>query len=114
MYELTHCLQLCITGNLFLEEILHRLDVMVGGALDILDPLGILLAELVDDIVQHVLRVLAQWRHLADTRVLCQRLQPAHLNNNPVAYQAVFTEDRAQGFRFGTVAAIDGGNGSKL
>ena len=114
MNEFTYRLQFRVAGDLFLEEILDRLDVVVGGALDILDPLGVLLTELVDDVVQHALRMRTQWRHLGDPVVLCQRLQPAHLDDNPVAYQAVLTENRAQRFRPGTVTTIDGGDGGKL
>ena len=74
MEELADRLELGIAVNLFLEEILDRLDVVIGGALDILDALRILFAELLDDVIQHMLRVTAQRRHFADFRVGGKRL----------------------------------------
>jgi len=54
MDELADRFQFIVTGDLFLQEVLHRLDIMVGGALDVLDALRILFAELLDNIVQQI------------------------------------------------------------
>ena len=43
--EFADRLQLGVAGDLLLEEVLHRLDVVVGGALDVLDPLRVGIVE---------------------------------------------------------------------
>ena len=113
MDEFTDCLQLDITGDLLLEEILHRLDVVVGGPLDVLDPLGIFFGEIRDDTFQDVVGVLAQRRHLGYPRMVRQGLQPAYLHQYAMVDQTVFTEDGAQICALAAVAAVDGGDCGK-
>ncbi len=96
MKELANGCQFFIAFNFFLEEILDRLDVVVGGALDVLDALGILFAELLDDVVEHALGMAAECRNLRYPFVGRQCLQPAHLYQNTVMDQAEFAEYRPQ------------------
>ena len=96
------------TSGLLLEQVFHRLDVVVGGALDVLDALRILLAELPDNVVQQAHGMGAECRYLADAFVSCKGLQPSHLHQHTMTDQTVLAEDRAKGFRFRTVAAVDG------
>ena len=111
--ELADRLQFGIADDLFLEEVLHRLDVMVGGALDVLDPLGVLHAEVLEDPVEQLGGVFAEGRYLGDRRFGSQRLQPADLHQHPVPDQTEFAEDRPQVDGFGAVAAVHGRDGGK-
>ena len=46
------------------EKVFHRLHIMISGAFDILDPLGILLIELLHDTAEDVVGMFTQHRHL--------------------------------------------------
>jgi len=105
--KLTDCLEFLVAGDFLLEEILHRLDIMIGGALDVLDALRILLAELVDYLVQDALGMHAEQWHFRDIRLPGKCLQPANLDHHAVTDQAVFTENRAQCFGFGSIAPVN-------
>ena len=102
-----------VAGDPLLEEVLHRLDVVVGGALDVLDPLGVRDLEVLDDGVEQVGGVARELRHLRDLRVAGQGLEPAHLHQDPVADQPVLAEDRPQVRGLGPVAAVHGGDGGE-
>ncbi len=52
-----------------LQEVLDRLDVVVGGALDLLDALGVREAEVVCDRIEQTVRGVRERRHLRDRRV---------------------------------------------
>src|SRR5690606_41006676 len=86
---------------------------VVGGALDGLDPLGGGNVEIVQHAVQEALGIGAERRHLRDLRMRGQGLQPVNLHLQAVPDQAVFAEQRLQGFGLAAVAAVDGGNGGK-
>ncbi len=87
--------QLGIAGDLFLEEVFHRFDVVIGGALDVLDALCVFLAEVGSDCVEHIAGVFAECRYFRNTDVCGQRLQPADFHQYTMTDQPVFTEDRA-------------------
>ena len=108
--ELTDRLQLGIASDLFLEEVLDCLHVVVRRALDVLDALRVLDGEALDDALQQMGRVLAERRHLADRRIGGERLQPADLDQHPVPDEAVLAEDRPQFRSLAGIAAVDGGN----
>jgi hypothetical protein len=108
--ELADRLQFGVAGDLLLEEIFHRLHVVIGGALDVLDPLGVGEGEVLDQAIEDVGGVFAQGRHFRDAGMRCQRLQPAHLDQHAVPDQAVLAENRPQVGGLVGVAAIDGGN----
>ena len=57
MNELADGVEFLVAGDLLFQEILDGLDVMISGAFDVLDPLRVLLAEIFDDIVQDMLRM---------------------------------------------------------
>ncbi|MNQ27164.1 hypothetical protein D3C85_404160 [compost metagenome] len=50
--ELADLVQLRQLGGLFLEQVLHGLDVVVGGALDLFHTLGVLEGEIVRQLVE--------------------------------------------------------------
>ena len=54
MEELGHPLQFPIALDTLLEEVLHGLDIVVGGALDIFDPPGRFQVEVLDDPLQNL------------------------------------------------------------
>jgi len=53
MNEFTHRLQFGMPRDPLLQEILDCLDIVIGGPLDGLDPLGIRYAEAVHDTYEH-------------------------------------------------------------
>ena len=55
MNKFTDGFQFGIAGDFFLEEVFNRLDVMVGGPLDILDALCVLFTEFFNNVVEYLL-----------------------------------------------------------
>ena len=55
--------QLVVAGDFFLEKVFNRLDVMVCGALDILDALGIFFIELVNNAIEYCVGMVAECCH---------------------------------------------------
>ncbi len=96
MDEFTDRFEFGIAGDLFFEEILDCFDVMIGGALDVLDALRVLYTEIVPDILEDFIGVADQCGHFGDVRVRGQRLQPAHFHQYAMTDQSVFAEDRSQ------------------
>ncbi|MDT4809297.1 hypothetical protein FQZ97_421790 [compost metagenome] len=97
-------------GGLLLEQVFHGLDVVVGGALDFLDALGVLQLEVFGQLVEQGIGFGGEGRDFRDAGVGGEALQPADLHLDAATDQAVFTEDRAQGAGFAGVAAVYGGN----
>ena len=89
------------------QVVLDGLDVVVGLGLERLDAHRVVDAELVDDLVQHVLDRRLERRELDDARLVGEMLQPAHLDQRAVADQRVFGEVFAQRCRFARVAAVE-------
>ena len=113
MDEFTDCLELGIVRDLLLEEVLNGLDVVIGGALDLLHAASIVSSEVADDGFQSFVCLLAERRHFTDLRVASESLQPANLDDDPIANEPVLTEYLPKGFRLVTVTPIDGGDGSE-
>ncbi len=106
MKELAFLLDLFIPGDRLLEEILHRLDVVIGGALDLLDLVGIRFIELQNDIAQAQPGRVTEPRQFSDSGLFAQVDQPLDFHVNPVVDQAILAEIGAQGGGFTSVAAI--------
>jgi len=87
-------------GQAFLQEILDRLDVMVGRALDFLDPRRIGRRELGDQAPQALRRRVAQRRYLRDAGLGRERCQPADLDRKWIRAYSL-NRDR----RFSTLSA---------
>ena len=102
-----------IMPELFLDEVLHRLDVMVGGALDLLHARGLGRAEAGRQLAQAGDGGVGERRQFDDARFGGQRQQPFHLDHDAGLDQAVFGEDRAQGVDLAGVAAIERGQGEQ-
>jgi len=97
-------------GRLRLEPVLHRLDVVVGGALDGLDFGGLRAAEAGNQVAQ---RVAGRWRQGGE---LCkaqigQADVPGHFNLDAAAHQPSLGQMRAQGVDLGGIAPIQGRKG---
>ncbi len=105
--------QLGIVGDLLLDEVLNRFHVVVGGTFDLLDPLGMLDTEVVDQAVQQGVGFCTQGRHFLDLRMGSQLLQPADLDLYAETDQTEFTEYSTQVSSFAAVAAINRGYGGK-
>ena len=105
--------QFCHVGDFFLEEILNRFDVVVGGALDRFDALCIFYAEIGDDFIKVTVCVGSKSRNFLDRCVRGQFLQPTHFYLNAEFQQTEFAEDTAQRADFIAVAAVYRGNGGQ-
>jgi hypothetical protein len=95
-----------VGADLFLDEILDRFHVVVGGRLDRLDPLAIGHAEVLRDGFQRLDLARAECRQLGDFRIGGQRQQPFDLDLHTAVHQAVLAEDRAQRLDLAGVAAV--------
>ncbi|KPW88614.1 hypothetical protein ALO79_200004 [Pseudomonas syringae pv. castaneae] len=113
MDELTDVGQFRQLGRLLLEQVLDRLDVVVGSAFDLFDALGVLQREILCQGVQHRVGFGGKRRDFADGGVGGQALEPAHFNQDAGTDQAVLAENRAQGLGFAGVAAVYRGNRSE-
>jgi len=94
MDEFTDILQFLVSCDLLFQKILNRLNVMIGSALNILDPVCILNAEFFHDAVENVISMLAESRNLCDLLLSGQGLKPAYLHQNPVSDKTKFAENR--------------------
>ena len=111
--EFGHRLQLRVTREPLLDEVLHRFHIVIGGGLDVLDASGIDLVEVVDDLFQQFIGLPGKGRHFGDARVSSQALQPADFHQYPALYQAELAEYLAQRDGLTAVTAIDRGNGGQ-
>ena len=107
MNKLTDRLQLGIVGNSFLEQVLHRLHIVIGGALNLLDPHCLFQGEVIHQLVENTIGFGTKRCHFLNLWMVGQLLQPANLNQHPVADQSILTEDGSQGIGFASVATID-------
>jgi hypothetical protein len=113
MDEFADRLQFGVASDFLLEPVFHRLHIVVGDALDVLDPLGVGDAEIFNPIAQNVGRLFTEQRDFENAGIAGQGLQPADFDLNPMADQAVFAENRAQISGLVGIAAINGSNGGK-
>ena len=100
-------------ADALLDEVLHRLHVVIGGGLQDLDPLGVRHGEVGMEGLHRLVdgrRKGRQLRHLGQCR---QRGKPLALDLNAEADQAVFAEYGRQRLGLGSVASVDGANGGK-
>jgi glutathione S-transferase len=111
MHELAQRGQFRLLRQALLQEVLDRLHVVVGGALDLLDAAGVRLREFPSQRVQVRLGGGLERRHFGDARVGRQRPQPADLDDHPVTDQAVLAGDGAQAGGAAGVATIQGRDG---
>ena len=96
MNKFTDGLQFGIPGNLFLQEIFNRLDIMIGSTFDVFNTLRVLFAEFINNIIEQAVSMGTERRDFPDSCMCCKCLQPPYFNNHPVTYQAILTEDRTQ------------------
>lgn len=113
MHEFSNGVQFRNLGDLFLDEVFHRLYVMVGGAFNALDPFRVCQIELRNHSIQKLVGVGREGRHLGDAGMGRQFLQPAELNGHAVPDQAIFTENVTKNADFTAIASIDRGNGGQ-
>ena len=100
-------IQLGVIGNLFLEEVLNCLDVMIGCCFDLFDSQGVLFAEVSNNVVEQGVGGGAESGYFSDGWVSCQALQPANFYLDPCADQTKFRENRPQCRCLAAVSAID-------
>jgi hypothetical protein len=95
-----------VTADLFLDEVLDRLDVVVGGRLDRLDPLTVGFAEVIRNRCQGGDLGGIEGRQFGNLRFGGQRQQPFDLHLHAPMHQAELAEDRTQRFDLAGVAAV--------
>ncbi len=111
--KFTDRIELGIVSNGLLEQVLDRFYIMVGGALNRLNPQSLINRKIVDQLVENAIGFITKGGHFTDTRMIGQMLQPANLNHHPIADQAIFTEDRSKLIGFASIAAINRRNGGQ-
>ena len=80
----------------FTNEILNSFYIMIGRCLNFLDTLRVIKREIVNNMVKHILHDGGQGRQLGDRGFVGKALQPAHLDEHPIANQAILAEDVAK------------------
>ena len=90
-----------------LEEIFHGFHVVVGGAFDGFDVLGIGGAEMLEDGVQVVDTLFIEGFQLGQT-ILAKGYKVLNFNKNPVADKGVLAEVFGQFAGFVGITAVDG------
>ena len=111
MHELQRPRQVGVVAQAFLDPVLHRLDVVVGGGLDLLDAGGVGGAEVARQVAQPFHGRRRQRRQLLDGRLSGQRQQPFDLDVHAGADQSGLGEDRPQRRHLAGVAAVERGQG---
>ena len=95
-----------------LEKILHRLDIVVGRALDGFDVFGVRFAEIFKNFVERVYFIILKYRELRQA-VLADRDEVLYFNKYAVANQCVFAEIIGEFPGFVGIPAVNGRNGCK-
>ncbi|MNT46209.1 hypothetical protein D3C72_1828380 [compost metagenome] len=113
MHEFQRRAQFGIALEAFLDEVLHRLDVVVGGAFDLLDPGRMGRGEVIGQRAQAGDGGGRERRQFDDARLVGQCQQPFHFHLHAGLDQAVLGEDRAQGVDLAGIAAIERGQGEQ-
>ena len=94
-----------------LDEVLDRLHVVIGLALDALDLGGFGLGQLGGERIEHRQRLGRQAAQLDDARLGGQRLEPQRFDAHALTDQAALAEERTQLGGLVGVAAVDRGDG---
>ena len=92
MEEFIDGLKRGIALDLFLEEILNRLNIVIGGSLDVLYPLSIFNIEMLNDGIEQGVGFVIEGWYFCDRFIIGKRLQPAHFDHDAVMDQAEFAE----------------------
>ena len=82
--------------ELFADEILDSLDIVIGRGLDGLDPLGVVKGKVIDQVVQDVFHHRGQWFQLRHRSLVSEALQPANFDQYAETDQPVFAESVAE------------------
>ena len=107
VHELDRSLHFAVGGELGLQPVLDRLDVVVGLGLDVLDVLGVALREILDQPAEGRFRGAGKRLQLADRPLGGERLEPGELDPEPVADKRLLAEVPAQGIGGPGVPAVE-------
>src|SRR5947199_7908744 len=106
MDEFRHARHFRYACEAFLQPVLHRLHVVVGGALDGFDALGIGRCEASSNGRKKRASRFRERRDFNDGGLLTQRLEPPQLDLDSAANEAVFAEAVRQRRYLGAVASV--------
>ena len=93
--------------ELGLDPVLHCLHVVVGDLFNLLDGIGIGLAEVLDQSQQVGARTGRQWFEFGKTGI-AQGYEPGHLHLHAAVHVALLAHVGAQGGQFGGVSTVQG------
>src|SRR5690554_619157 len=113
MDELCRGSQLGVVGNALFQPVLDRLDVMIGGFLDLFDASGILFGEFVHNCLERRLGLCRKSRQLGQTR-FGQAKQPGHFDFHPMRHETGFRQGGPEPLRLGGVPAIQWRQGVEI
>src|SRR5690606_36872855 len=114
VHELQGRAQLGVVAQALLDEVLERLDVVVGGALDLLDPGGVGHRKALGQGPQAAGGGVGEGLEFGNARLSGQGQQQFHLDPDPGPDQAELGKDRPQGLGLGGVTPVQrrqGGQG---
>ncbi len=106
MNKLDLLFQVRVISDFLFDEILDRLDVMVGGAFYGLHTFSVFERKVADDFVQQIICGITESWCFRNVGVGCELLKPANFDLNAILDEGVFTETVAQGFSFATIAPV--------
>jgi hypothetical protein len=86
----------CVSGPSPSLSRIKYSDVVIRGRFYVLDPLGVVEREIVDNAVQHVLHGRGNRPDFLDTGLVGQALKPTDFDQDAEANEAVFTENIAE------------------
>ena len=105
MQKTTDLAQLIVVCKLFLQPVLHRLHIVIGGALDFLHPGGIGLAEPGFEFSQGRQCRVTQ-RDFSDPRFGREMTQPDQFYPDAIADQPVLAESAGERFGFACITPV--------
>ena len=114
MNEFTEARRLRACANFFTDKILNGLHVMIGRRFNRLNALCVISREAVHDIIEDVFHDRRKRRQFRNGWLISHPLQPSNFDQDPVADQAVFTQDVAESADFACVTTVSGGKGSQF
>ena len=106
MDEFRRAGKLRVTGDLVLEPVLDRLDVVIGLALDLLDALGVRFRKIINDGTQHLARTGRKRRQFGQARIR-EAGEPGNLDLDPVGHEASLGQQRPQSVAAGCVTPVE-------
>ena len=100
-------------GETLPQPVFHRLDVVIGGALDGFDALGIREGKLISHRCEQRSRRMRKRRKFRDATLVGERFQPCELDPYSLPDEAIFAEPCRELRHFAAIASVKRGQCSQ-